>query len=59
LALIVAVGLNLAACSQKPLHGDTDFESAGKGFDRELTVDQRKAAIKKLQAETAGGAGGS
>jgi hypothetical protein len=55
---LLAIGFGVAACSQEPLPGDTDFESARRGFDRELTVDQRKS-IKKMQTETAGSAAGS
>jgi hypothetical protein len=50
--LISVAGLNLA-CSKKPLPGDTSFTQAKKGFEKELTPDQRKAAIKHLQTETA------
>jgi hypothetical protein len=45
--------LNLA-CSKKPLPGDASFIQAKKGFEKELTPDQRKAAIKQLQTQTAG-----
>jgi hypothetical protein len=47
------VGLNLSCCSKKPLPGDTSFSEANKGFQKELTPEQRKAAIKNLQTETA------
>jgi hypothetical protein len=50
--LISIAGLNLA-CSKKPLPGDTSFIRAKKGFEKELTPNQRKAAIKQLQTETA------
>jgi hypothetical protein len=53
LLLIMANGPNLAACSKKPLPGDTSFIEAKKGFQKELTPEQRKAAIKQLQTETA------
>jgi hypothetical protein len=53
LFLISVAGLNLA-CSKKPLPGNTSFIQAKKGFEKELTPDQRKAAIKQLQTETAG-----
>jgi hypothetical protein len=51
--LLLGVGLNLSSCSKKPLPGDTSFSEANKGFQKELTPEQRKAAIKKLQTETA------
>jgi hypothetical protein len=53
LFLISVAGLNLA-CSKEPLPGNTPFIQAKKGFEKELTPDQRKAAIKQLQTETAG-----
>jgi hypothetical protein len=51
--LLLGVGLNLSCCSKKPLPGDTSFSEANKGFQKELTPEQRKAAIKNLQTETA------
>jgi len=51
--LLLGASTNLLGCSKK-LPGDTSFTQAKKGFERELTPDQRKAAIKKLQAETSG-----
>jgi hypothetical protein len=36
------------------MHGDTTFKEANRGFEGELTPDQRKAAISKLQRETSG-----
>jgi hypothetical protein len=53
--LLTGLGLNLSNCSKR-LPGDTTFTEAKKGFHKELTPDQRKAAIKQLQTETAGGA---
>ena len=55
LVLTMAIGLNLVACS-KGLPGDTTFKEATKRFEKEMTKDQRKAAIKQLQTETEGGA---
>ena len=55
LVLIMAIGLNPVACSKKPLPGDTSFTKAKEGFEKELTRDQRKAAIKQLQTQTTGG----
>jgi hypothetical protein len=52
LLLIMANGPNLAGCSKKPLPGDTTFTEAKKGFQKELTPERRKAAIKQLQTET-------
>jgi len=45
------MGLQLSSCSEKR-DGDTSFREASKGFEKELTSDQRKAAIKQLQTET-------
>jgi hypothetical protein len=53
LALLIVVGSPLLGCSKK-LAGDTSFAEAKEGFSKELSRDQRKAAIKQLQAETAG-----
>ena len=52
-AVIVLIGmaLQLSSCSEKR-DGDTSFIEASKGFEKELTSDQRKAAIKQLQTET-------
>jgi hypothetical protein len=50
--LLVLLGVNLAGCSAKRSHGDTTFAKEKKGFEKELTPDQRKAAIKQLQTET-------
>jgi hypothetical protein len=52
LALLIVVGPQLLGCSKK-LAGDTSFTEAKKGFDKELSPDQRQAAIKQLQTETA------
>jgi hypothetical protein len=53
-SLLISVAAFNLACSKKPLPGDTSFIRAKKGFEKELTPDQRKAAIKQLQTETAG-----
>ena len=50
-SLILIAGLSLA-CSKGPLAGDSTFREAEKGFEKEMTPTQRKAAIKGLQAET-------
>jgi hypothetical protein len=52
LVLLIAVGLSPTGCT-KP-SGDTSFTQAKKGFEKELTPQQRKAVIKQLQTETAG-----
>jgi hypothetical protein len=49
--LLTVVGLNLSSCTKK-LDGNTSFNEARKGFQKELTTDQRKAAIKDLQTQT-------
>ena len=49
--LLLAVGLNLLNCTKK-IDGNTSFREATKGFQKELTTDQRKAAIKDLQTQT-------
>jgi hypothetical protein len=54
--LLTVVELNLSSCTKK-LDGNTSFTEASKGFQKELTTDQRKTAIKQLQAEAAGAAG--
>lgn len=46
--LILIAGLN-PACSKGPMEGHTTFREAQKGFEKEMTPDQRKAAIKDLQ----------
>ena len=53
--LLMGVGLNLLGCSERP-HGDATFKEVSKGFKKELTKEQREAAIKQLQTETAGDA---
>jgi hypothetical protein len=53
--LFLGLGLNLLSCTKK-IDGNTSFKEATKGFQKELTKDQRKAAIEQLQTETAGGA---
>ncbi len=50
--LFLGVGLNLLSCAKK-IDGNTSFNEAQKGFEKELSSDQRKAAIKQLQGETA------
>ena len=51
--LLLAAGLNLLNCTKK-IDGNTSFREATKGFQKELTKDQRKSAIEQLQTETAG-----
>jgi hypothetical protein len=51
--LLLGVGLSLLSCTKK-IDGDTSFKEASKGFQKELTKDQRKSAIEQLQTETAG-----
>lgn len=48
-SLIAGISL---ACSKDPLAGETTFSEARKGFDREMTPAERKAAIKDLQTQT-------
>jgi hypothetical protein len=50
--LLMLLGLDLAGCSASRSRGDTTFAKEKKGFEKELTPDQRKAAIKQLQNET-------
>ena len=49
----IIASLGLLSCSER-MHGDTTFREANRGFDGELTPEQRKAAIRKLQQETSG-----
>ena len=51
---LLGVSTNFLGCAKK-LPSDTSFTQVKKGFERELTPDQRKATIKKLQTETSGG----
>ena len=51
--LLLGVGLILLSCTKK-IDGNTSFREATKGFQKELTKDQRKSAIEQLQTETAG-----
>jgi hypothetical protein len=44
-ALTLLIGV--AGCSET--HGDADYAAVEKGFAKEMTVDQRKAAIEDLQ----------
>jgi NAD-dependent SIR2 family protein deacetylase len=50
-AIVFLIGAGISACSEKQ-SGDTTFKEATKGFKKELTPEQRKAAIKELQTET-------
>jgi hypothetical protein len=52
LVLLIVAGAALMGCS-KNLSGPS-FTEAKKGFEKELSPDQRKAAMKQLQTETAG-----
>ena len=52
LVLLIVASPELMGCSKAT--DDTSFSEASKGFEKELTPDQRKAAIKQLQTETAG-----
>jgi hypothetical protein len=49
--LFLGLGLSLLSCAKK-IDGNTSFDEAQKGFQKELTTDQRKAAIKDLQTQT-------
>jgi len=49
--LLLGVGLDISSCTKK-LDGNNSFKEASKGFQKELTRDQRKAAIKDLQTQT-------
>ena len=51
--LLLGVGLSLPS-STKKIDGNTSVGEATKGFQKELTKDQRKSAIEQLQTETAG-----
>jgi hypothetical protein len=50
-SLVLIAGISLA-CSKGPLAGDATFSEARKGFDKEMTPAERKAAIKDLQTQT-------
>jgi hypothetical protein len=50
-SLVLIAGISLG-CSEGPLAGDTSFREAKKGFEKEMTPAQRKAAIKDLQTQT-------
>jgi hypothetical protein len=50
-SLVLIAGVSLA-CSKGPFAGDTTFSEAKKGFEKEMTPAQRKAAIKDLQIQT-------
>jgi hypothetical protein len=52
--LLVGLSVNLSACSKK-IPGDTSFSEANKAFEKQLSGDQRKAAIRQLQTETGAG----
>ena len=47
LVLLIAAGLSLMGCSKSS--GDTSFAQVKKGFEKELSPQQRKAAIEQLQ----------
>ena len=49
--VLIGMALQLSSCSEKR-DGDNSFIKASKGFEKEFTSDQRKAAIKQLQTET-------
>ena len=49
--VLIGMALQLSSCSEKR-DGDISFREASKGFGKELTPAQRKAAIKELQTET-------
>ena len=51
LFFLVAAGFVPLGCA-KNLDGNTSFEEASKGFEKELPVEKRKQTIKALQAET-------
>ena len=51
--MLIVAGPELMGCAKTP-SGDTSFNEAKKGFGKELSPAQRKAAIKQLQTETAG-----
>jgi hypothetical protein len=50
--LIIVANPELIGCSKAT--ENTSFAEASKGFEKELTPDQRTAAIKQLPTETAG-----
>ena len=52
--LLLGTGVSYPSCTKK-LDGNTSFKEATKGFQKELTKDQRKAAIEQLQTETTSG----
>jgi hypothetical protein len=52
LVLLILAGPELMGCSKAA--DDTSFTQASKGFEKELSPDQRKAVIKQLETETAG-----
>jgi hypothetical protein len=47
LVLFVGLGLSLVGCSET--RGDADYATAEKSFEKEMTADQRRAAIQDLQ----------
>jgi hypothetical protein len=47
------IGAILPGCAKK-IPGNTSFNHEKKGFEKELTPDQRKAATKQRQTETSG-----
>ena len=48
---MLLLGTGLVPSCTKKLDGNTSFKEATKGFQKELTKDQRKAAIEQLQTE--------
>jgi Sec-independent protein translocase protein TatA len=50
--LLLAVALILLSCTKK-IDGNTSFKEATKGFQKELTKDQRNSAIEQLHTERA------
>ena len=52
---MLLLGTGLVPSCTKKLDGNTSFKEATKGFQKELTKDQRKAAIEQLQTETTSG----
>jgi hypothetical protein len=47
----IAMALALLSCSER-MHGDTTFKEARRGFEGELSPEERKAAIRQLQRDT-------
>ena len=55
MTFVLLLGTGLVPSCTKKLDGNTSFKEATKGFQKELTKDQRKAAIEQLQTETTSG----